>query len=62
MTVKAYLALDGLYCPHCGSSQIGGGSIDIGSGQTSQRLRCPDCDASWVDVYVLSNMCDLEVG
>jgi formate dehydrogenase maturation protein FdhE len=62
MSAGLYITMAGQYCPCCGSTQMSGGSIDMGSGQTSQSISCLHCDARWTDVYVLSNMCDLQPG
>jgi len=60
MSARLYVTMAGRYCPCCGSTQMNGGSIDLGGGQASQSISCLRCDARWTDVYVLSNMCDLQ--
>lgn len=51
----AYLADSGK-CPICGSSAIVGDEIQADGSKHYQTIECNDCDASWVDVYTLSDI------
>jgi hypothetical protein len=61
LSEEEYIALRGERCPNCASSCIEGDSIEIGGNGASQSIRCLECDATWVDVYVLSGYEFLEV-
>ncbi|HUU95945.1 MAG TPA: hypothetical protein VM487_09395 [Phycisphaerae bacterium] len=43
----------GLRCLFCSRPDIEGGSVDIDSGGTSQRVTCSACRRYWFDVYEL---------
>lgn len=47
-------------CPHCGSSEIEGDSVETGirtdtaPNEAHQEMRCLACEGEWYDVYRLS--------
>lgn len=41
-------------CPHCGSSNLRGGSFTVDGDECGQPVDCGDCGAEWVDVYTFS--------
>ena len=45
----------GLSCPSCGSSSIQGGFVEIEAGRAYQEMSCTECDATWRDVYELTD-------
>jgi len=47
--------LDNSRCPGCGSQQIIGHSVNIDGPRATQACNCADCDASWTDIYTLTN-------
>ena len=51
----AYLADSGK-CPICGSSDIVGDEIQAEGDSHYQTINCQSCDASWVDVYTLTDI------
>ena len=57
-----YVAGGGGNCPHCGSEQIVGGSIEIDAGRAYQEITCQACEASWVDGYTLASVMLRAVG
>lgn len=40
-------------CPFCDSDHIVGGSVNIEGIQAFQSLSCNECNAAWVDEYIL---------
>jgi hypothetical protein len=46
--------LDLAGCPKCAGISIDGRSFDVDGFEVSQELSCADCDASWTDVWTLS--------
>ena len=57
--IKNYVENDYGNCLGCGSGNIEGDSIDVEGNTTGQRIRCVDCDLTWVDVYTLSDVVDI---
>lgn len=55
---KAYVKEGGIKCPHCGSSDIGGGFIEIDMHWAFQKMSCAVCDKSWLDEYKLTHISD----
>lgn len=53
---KRYVETGGGFCPNCQSHQTEGDSVDFDGQHCTQRMRCLECDAVWVDVYVLSSL------
>jgi transcription elongation factor Elf1 len=53
LTDKEYVAKGGNFCPHCGSTDIVGGEVEIGTGTAMQGVSCSECEAAWVDQYKL---------
>lgn len=54
LTNEEYAAKGGVYCPHCGSSDITGDEVEIEEGKAFQKVGCGECDAEWVDTYLLA--------
>lgn len=54
MTPAQYVALGGVRCPFCGSSEICGASFEADAGGATQEVGCNDCDASWLDTHTLT--------
>lgn len=53
LTNEEYVLKGGGECPHCGSGDITGDSIEIDGVQAHQQVSCGECDAVWVDTYNL---------
>lgn len=53
MTVKIYKDSDTACCPHCGSTDIEGHSVDINGHFANQDCSCNECEGEWADVYKL---------
>lgn len=54
LTNEEYVAKGGNICPHCGSTDIVGGSdVEIGTGTAMQGVSCSECGVEWVDQYKL---------
>lgn len=51
-----YLKGDSGKCPYCGDSDITGGFVEISGNQAWQECGCSACDASWTDIYTLSDV------
>lgn len=58
---ERYVSAGGTFCPHCGSREIVGGSVEIDCATASQLIQCQACESSWVDQYILAGFSDLEV-
>lgn len=56
--VRDYIAEGGGYCPFCKSENFEGGSIEIIENGAFQECTCLDCNAKWVDKYLLDD-CEL---
>jgi transcription elongation factor Elf1 len=59
MTSDEYVGKLGLQCPHCHSTNISGGEVNIDAGTATQEVTCDDCDSEWLDVYNLTGYADL---
>jgi len=59
MTVEQYIQKGGVKCPFCLRDEIEGAGVEIDAGQASQDITCNLCGASWTDVYVLTNIVNL---
>lgn len=57
---QKYIENGGSICPHCGHNDIHGDSITVDSGSMSQTAHCPNCEASWRDIYTLTGVQDRE--
>ncbi len=53
---EQYVQNGGGFCPNCRSDQIEGDSVDFDGAHCTQRMRCLECHADWLDVYALSNI------
>jgi hypothetical protein len=40
-------------CDDCHSEHVEGGSVEIKTGQAHQKVSCTNCEAEWVDIYML---------
>jgi hypothetical protein len=49
--VQAYLDLNGICCPYCGSQNIEGGYFD--NEGKCQQVECHECGMDWYDIYEL---------
>lgn len=58
MSEKDFVKKDGLCCPYCGSTDIGGGFVEIEQGCAGQRMSCTDCGERWEARYVLAGYID----
>jgi len=61
LTEPEYVAIRGIRCPNCGSSEISGGPVEVTAGGASQPIICGGCGADWYDEYELSGYSCLEV-
>ena len=59
-----YCREGGTKCPFCASDDIEGTQVEIDAGYASQEVSCPNCSASWTDVYQLVdlNITELPLG
>lgn len=48
------------HCPFCGSDQIIGDSYDYGGESVAQRIDCDECGAAWNDIYILSDIEEIQ--
>lgn len=46
-------------CPACREGNCEGGFIDVDGVLAYQHMNCPECDATWTDVYSLTGYADL---
>ena len=53
-----YIEKGGGFCPFCGSYNLDCYSLDVEGGRVYQRIRCIDCQRSWVDGYTLNSIQD----
>jgi formate dehydrogenase maturation protein FdhE len=53
MTDAEYVAVHGIQCPVCGSTEIEGNDTDMGGQTATQEISCLACESTWVDVYKL---------
>ena len=44
------------HCPKCKGINITGGHIEVDGETAWQNITCEDCDASWSDIYTLSDV------
>jgi hypothetical protein len=51
-----YLENRGLKCPRCLSDDIEGGSVDIDGPEATQDVSCNVCDATWTDIYTMTDV------
>ncbi len=62
MTIESkYLAKNGEECPHCYSSDIENGPIEIDCGFATCEATCNECCTSWVDEYKLCGIYNIEI-
>ena len=54
VTSDEYREADGAECPYCGSEDIVGATIQIGSGDAYQLMSCSSCEKKWYDLYTLT--------
>lgn len=52
----AYLDSGGTICPHCSSTEISGGAIDVDASIAWQNVTCQSCGAHWTDEYKLTGI------
>jgi hypothetical protein len=62
MTDAQYIAIKGVRCPSCGSSDVSGSHLEVDAGTAFQPMTCSECGANWSDSYVLSGYSDLDGG
>ena len=62
LSSKQYAENGGGCCPICGSEDITGESINIEGSEAFQEITCNDCEAFWVDRYVLAGYQELKPG
>lgn len=62
MTDGQYVALKGVRCPSCGSSDVSGNQLEVNAGEAFQPMNCSECGATWSDSYALTGYSDLEGG
>lgn len=53
-----YVAMQGLCCPSCQSTDIGGNSVTISGVIAEQNVGCNACDAGWTNTYRLEGFTD----
>lgn len=58
---KNYIEND-LQCPICGLNRFDCSNISVDSKGASQDVRCRDCDSTWTDLYVLTNIVNIKRG
>jgi len=51
---ERYIESGGSICPHCGSKNITGDSVNFEGSEISQAVYCEDCEADWTDVFKLA--------
>jgi cytochrome c5 len=47
--IKDYVAGDGIRCPHCHSSDLDGGPVEVDAGEATQEVTCNACHEEWID-------------
>ena len=55
-TQPTMLEASGHRCPFCKSTMIEGGSVEIQSGEATQKVGCNECSAEWIDGYKISQV------
>lgn len=55
-----YLNHEGSRCPFCHSTDIEGREHDYEGNQVYQEIACNDCRRIWRDIYVLTEVEDIE--
>jgi hypothetical protein len=53
---ETYIKGKGLLCPFCEAESVQGGFIQIEAGKAVQEMGCAECEGTWQDVYVLSDV------
>jgi hypothetical protein len=61
LTNKQYLKAKGRKCPNCHSTEIEGQEVNVEAGTAFQEMGCNECNASWMDTYVLTGYTNLGV-
>ena len=61
--IEEYLSADSTLCinPHCKSPDIVGGPVEVDGRSAYQEITCSACGASWVDVYELKSVRDVDI-
>lgn len=54
--LEKYRATDGTECPVCGGDSLYWGDIEWTSAGSEGEVRCLDCDATWIEVHVTSEV------
>ena len=63
MTNQEYAESGGAVCPCCGSDELEWGDLDAGdNGTVTQRVCCLECEADWLDRFVLAGYTVLDSG
>ena len=63
LTEREYLLHQGLVCPSCGCDQPNSlGDPDFDGPFVIDPIICPECDATWRDVYQLIGYDNLQTG
>ena len=55
-TEYEYIQNGGNNCPHCGSSDISGGSFEADGTSAWRDVECEECGESWHDIYSLTGI------
>ncbi len=53
---RMYVESSGLKCPFCGSFDFDCGRAEVIGGGARQDVTCKDCNASWTDLYTLTEI------
>lgn len=53
---RRYLNSKGLYCPICGSEELGVLDVKSDSDYVKRDIQCDDCDFPFTETYTLSNV------
>jgi len=53
---QAYIKTRYGCCPKCKSTNIEGGSLEMGGNQVWQEVSCIDCGLEFMDIYTLTDV------
>jgi len=54
--IDKYINHRGLHCPYCNSPEIEGNYVNVDAGFAWQKIKCLNCDKSWINIYKLVNI------
>jgi len=57
---EQYMATAGVRCPYCESDQVVGDSFDVEVGEVRQDVSCNNCEETWVAIYSLVRVEEIE--